>query len=343
MKILTTYLDKSISLFGLKKPWISALCADLTEASRTISYVETVGNKADSFHKMISNSDPYFLKRAYEFCARESLKKLKIKKVELAIDGKKDLYYGDEGGLHVRQIKPEHGAEEAWEYIVLSIIHPIRIPLMALPYSQGDSIDDLCIELLEFAKTLPLKITKVLFDRGFYHARLIDYLESRRGGTPLPYIIFVPKTKAVKKYLDQVKGNFGVFKHQFYYKHKKSGWCPQTTLVVCKNVGKNKNGESYDWVFATNLKPSIKLVRDYKRRWNIETGFRVMEEGKIKTKSNKPIIRLFYFLLRALFTLLWALQNSLQRHMRYKVYLRVIEKELRKEEVYKPPPIMPIF
>jgi len=343
MSILKTYLAKSISLFGFRSSWICALCADLTEAARTVSYVESVGNKADTLHKNISYSEPLYLKRAYEFCVRESLRKLNVKKVELAIDGKKDLYYGREGGINVRQIKHEHGADEVWEYIVLSIVYPIRVPLMAVPYRQGDDIDRLCIELLEFAKSLPLQITKVLFDRGFYHSHLIDYLESKKGKDSLAYLIFVPRTKAVKKYIEKTQGSFGSYEHLMPYYKGKSGWEIKTTIVVCKQAGKNKKGEPYDWVFATNLKPSRSLVEQYKRRWNIETGFRIMEEGKIKTKSNNPLIRLFYFLLRALFTLLWTLQRCLQRHVIFKVYLRIVERELRKEEVYKPPPIIPLF
>ena len=127
---------------------MSGLCSDLFEAARTISYVENAGNKADTLHKYISWSDERALKHAYEIQVRESLKKLGIKDVELAIDGKQDLYYGNNGSINVRQIKPEYGAEEAWEFITLSIVHPIRVPLMSLPYRQGDDIAEISIKLL---------------------------------------------------------------------------------------------------------------------------------------------------------------------------------------------------
>jgi hypothetical protein len=106
---------------------------------------------------------------------------------------------------------------------------------------------------------------------------------------------------------------------------KKSTYKPTTTIVVCKNAGKNREGEPYDMVFATNLKPSYSLVFEYKKRWNIETGFRVMEEGKIKSKSNNPLVRFFYFLLRCLLTLVWVLNNIMRTPMRYKSYLRNAE------------------
>lgn len=323
--------------------WISTLCADLFEASRTISYVETVSRKADTLHRYIHWSDEKEIKRGYELTVRNVLNILNVRKVELAIDGKKDLYYGNNGGLNVRQIKHEHGADEAWEFIVLSIVYPIRIPLMALPYKQGADIDNICIELLEFARSLPIIIRKVLFDRGFYHGHLIDYLESAREKMPIPYLIFVPQNDAIKDYIAQTKGNFGVFEHEMSYSREKSTWKPKTTIVVCKNVGQNKDGEPYHWVFATNLKPSIRLVREYRKRWNIETGFRIMEEGKIKTKSNSPLIRLFYFFIRAIFTMIWMLNKFTKQFMTFKRYLREVERLLRIEEEYKPPPVLPTF
>lgn len=343
MSMLTTFIDKSISLLHLGSKWISGLCADIFEASRTISYVETVGIKADTLHKYISYTDERTLKRAYELQAREAIKKLRINYVELAIDGKKDYYYGKNGSINVRQIKPEYGADEAWEFITLSVVYPIRIPLMSIPYKQGDDIATICIELLEYARSLPIRIGKVLFDRGFYIWHLIDYLESKKNGEPLPYIIFVPQNDAIKEFIAKTEGNLGVFKHKGDYSKEKSTWKPSTTIVVCKNAGKNKEGEPYDMVFATNLKPSWSLVFEYKKRWNIETGFRIMEEGKIKTKSNIPLVRFFYFLLRCLLTLLWVLNNLIRTPMRYKSYLRNVEYQLREEIIYKPPPIKAVY
>ncbi|MEK6948669.1 MAG: hypothetical protein AABX34_00495 [Nanoarchaeota archaeon] len=343
MSIIKTFIAKSISLLHLGNVWMSGLCSDLFEAARTISYVETAGNKADTLHKYICWSDERAIKQAYEIQVRESLKKLGITDVELAIDGKQDLYYGKNGSINVRQIKPEYGAEEAWEFITLSIVHPIRIPLMAIPYRQGDDIAKICIELLEYARSLPIRIRKVLFDRGFYIWHLIDYLESKKERKPLPYLILVPQNDAIKEFIDKTEGKLGVFRHSEKYSKGKSTWKPSTTIVVCKDAGKNKKGEPYDMVFATNLKPKWSLVFEYRKRWNIETGFRVMEEGKIKTKSNNPLVRLFYFLLRCLLALSWVLNNCIRRPFTYKSYLRNVEYNLSREEGYKPPPVELIY
>ena len=70
----------------------------------------------------------------------------------------------------------------------------------------------------------------------------------------------------------------------------------ETEIALVKEV------LGYDWVFATDLriKDIRKYVAIYKRRWNIETMFRVHDEARIKTKSKVPIVRLFYFLISLL-------------------------------------------
>ena len=343
MSIISHFTDLSIALPQYGNSWKSSFYADVCEAARTNSYIETYGNKADTLHKYITFSEEKALKKAYETEVRFLLKRLNLRRVELAIDGKKDLYYGKNGSINVRGIVPEHGADEVWEYIVLSTIHPVKLPLMAIRYPMGADLAKCCIELLEYARSLPIIIEKILFDRGFYNGHLIDYLESKKQGKTLPYLIFVPKNEAVERYASELEHNFGAFKHLVKYNREKTVWEAPTTIVICKNVGMNEKGEPYDWYFATNLKPSYSLVKQYRRRWNIETGFRIMEKGKIMTNSNNPVVRLFYFLLRALLSAIWVLCNIQRIHMTFKRFLKEAEIDLRRFEVNKPPAIKPIY
>lgn len=344
MSLTTKFLDISISLPSLGKTWLKNLCADLTEAARTVSYVETISNKADCLHKYIKNSDEFSIKRAFEQVSKPILRKLNLRHVKLAIDGKKDLYYGKQAGLGCRGIKRQNGTNLAWEYIVISIVEPIHLPLMAVRYYQGADLTECCIELLEYVRSLKLKVNLVLFDRGFKSAKLIDYLESKRTKKPWKYLMFVSQDDAIKEYVKKTvnaKKKWAFYNHTFSYGYKKSTWKPSTTYVVCRKVGQNRKGEWYNMVFATNIKPGYYLVTVYKKRWNIETGFRVMEEGKIKTKSNNRRIRLFYFLLRALFCVLWTLNSIIKYRYTFKRYLREVEYILRGFVKPKPPPFSP--
>ena len=346
MSIVTDYLNKSISIPWPGNNWKKELCADLAEAARTTGYVETNSNKADCLHKYVQITDEDSIKRAYEVVSNSCLKKLGIKEVELAIDGKKDLFYGKKAGLGARGIKRQNGTNLAWEYIVISVVSPVHLPLMAVRYYQGADLADLCIELLEYVRTLRLKVNFVLFDRGFKNAKLIDYLESKRMKKSWYYLIFVSQDDAIKNYIRQTEEMGKIcasYKHKFSYGYKKNTWKPETTYVVCRDAYQDKKGKWHDMVFATNLTPKYSLIQKYKKRWNIETGFRVMEEGKLKTRSNNRLIRLFYFLFRALFCLLWKINSIINHHYTFKNYLRLVEHLLRGFDKPKPPPIKPYF
>ncbi|MFW6014162.1 MAG: transposase [Nanoarchaeota archaeon] len=280
---MTHYLNKSISIPWPGNAWKKELCADIAESARTTGYMESISNKADCLHKYVQMTDENSIKRAYEVVSRSGLKKLGLNEVELAIDGKKVLFYGKKAGLGARGIKHENGTSLAREYLVVSIVSPVHLPLMAVRYYQGADLADLCIELLEYVRTLMLKVNLVLFDRGFKNAKLIDYLESKRRKKPWNYLILATQDDAIKEYIrqtDEIGKKCASYKHEFSYSYKKSTWNPSTRYVVCKDAFQDKRGKWHGIVFATNLVPKYSLIKRYKKRWNIETGFRVMEEVK---------------------------------------------------------------
>jgi len=117
----------------------------------------------------------------------------------------------------------------------------------------------------------------------------------------------------MKEFIKQTKGKIGVFEHQGKYSKDATIWKPETKIIILKGATKNEKGEPIDWCFATNQKPTLNLVRIYMKRWNIETGFRIHDEAKIKTKSSNPLIRFFYHLLSMLYILVWRLERKKQQ------------------------------
>lgn len=260
------------------------------------------------------------LRRAFELAVRQVLKEAKVKKCVLAFDTTKELYWGKNGGLNVRGIRAERGSVEAWEWLVVTTVTPFPLPLMALPYRQGDDLATLTINLLRYVKNLEVEIDYALFDRGFYSGHLIDFLKCEKIG----YLMLVPENERMKKYA-AITQSVSEFKHQINYKKDKSTWKPKTRIVVIKNV--NKNGKIFNLFFATTLPASRKLAGLYPRRWQIETNFRVMDEAKIKSKSNIPIIRYFYFLVQLLLHVAWnATKKILGIVITFKRYLAEISR-----------------
>lgn len=310
MSIIKNFIQKSVSVLRMGNLWVNKLISKLKIATFGNTYVETVSpSQSDTFHRYIKDSDENWFKRNFEICVRQILKCMNLSKVKVAFDVTEDPYWGKNGFGNTRS-KFKEKSEESWQFLTLAIVEPQFIPLMSLPYKQTDNLDDLVIELLEYLKSLQLKIELVLFDRGFYHWHLIDYLNSKKTGKSWPYLIFIPKNKKIRKYIQETKGSIGIFEHEGKYSKSSSNWKPKTNIIILKGVWNEKLKKKINWCFATNQKPSLNLIKDYKKRWNIETGFRVHDEAKIKTKSSNPLIRFFYHLLSMLYVLIWRLKQK---------------------------------
>ena len=95
-------------------------------------------------------------------------------------------------------------------------------------------------------------------------------------------------------------------------------------IVVCKDI------DDFPWIFATNIhfRTRVEYIWYYKRRWQIETNYRVEDEARIKSKSTNYLIRYFYFLVGLLLHLFWIVNKNLVYYAPFKKYLDIIEHEL---------------
>lgn len=329
MSFIKKFINGTINILGKLRVKVNEIISNLTEAARTNSYVETYGNKADTVNLHIKENSENGLKKAFEFNTRKAIRRMGLGNSVLAIDTTKDLYYGENGELNVRQIEFENGTDEAFTYVVLSIVEPRPLPLMAVPYKQGDDLATLVKELLDYAQTLKIRIECVLFDRGFYIGDLIQYLLDKR----IRYLIFVPQNDAMKTYIS-LTDNLACFEHVMEWNKYKSTWKTKTQIVIIKDYyidRKTKERKEYFWCFATNLKYSLPLIKIYKQRWQIETDFRVQDEARIKSKSNLLIVRYFYFLTSLVLMANWEVNRIENPKVTFKKYLKNIEQIFSKE------------
>lgn len=290
-KIIRKFVDKTLSLSRMGEKWFDKLIEGILEAGRTLSYVETYNpSQSDLLHKEIKKSDKKYFMKQFEKLVRFALPKMNLKNVKIAFDVTEDLTWSKKS-RHTRASVYEHHLQ-SFSFLNVSIIEPYFIPLMSVPYTMFDNLDNLVIDLVEYVRTLQLKINLVLFDRGFYHAHLIDYLSSIN----MPYLIFVPKTKAIKRYCTETE-SVKYFNHSMKYSKNKSSFSAKTNIMI------KKVNETF-WCYATNLKPCFQLMLEYKKRWNIETGFRIHDEAQIKSKSSLLLIRFYYHLIGMMLVIL---------------------------------------
>ena len=81
----------------------------------------------------------------------------------------------------------------------------------------------------------------------------------------------------------------------------------ETYLAFLKQIYDPKSDKNYDWIFSTNVEKIAlgDILKQYKKRWRIETQFRVQDEARIKCKSKEMKIRYFLFLFEQILQVQW--------------------------------------
>lgn len=241
-----------------------------------------------------------------EFAFRENAKKflnmLKIysrnRKFILSFDETEDPFYGKFNkavdNLYLHDSVEARGAKYCYKYLTVAITcnGGIRYIIDGIILKRGDYIEDYVYEMIKFVKD-KIKIEVVLFDRGFGWS-IIYKLQQLK----INYIIFWKKQGSwYKEPLRKLKkGEFCEVIKKYKYCRDKSGYWVTSKFIIVKQL-KYENVIN-DWIFATNLnkKSSEKYVMRYKKRWGIETIFRVTDDIRIYTTSTNPLIRYFLFM-----------------------------------------------
>jgi hypothetical protein len=285
------------------------LSAPLLDAAAYNTYIETVSNKADTAYLRIKESSTVRVMHAYlDYMKRLSEKfDWKAKDFILAFDYTDEDFYGDAQGFDIHGWTGERGITGKFKFLTCSIVSddiPQKIPLISVPISMGHYKHQVIGYCLSLVKPLIGTITLILFDRGFYDNNLMYDL----GETGYPYLIFVPKKKDKKEILLPMKdGERQAVIHDFSVRRDGIKHEAQNLLLFLKQFYDPDSEKQYDWVFATNVDEERlgKIVPVYKKRWRIETGFRVQDEALIKCKSKKMPVRYFLFLFEQMLQAQW--------------------------------------
>ena len=233
--------------------------------------------------------------------------KLNKKQVILAFDYTDEDFYGEVQGFDIHGWTGKDAVTGHFKFITCSIISddiPEKIPLISVPIRLGHYKSSVILHCLSLIKDYIGKINLILFDRGFYDKDLMFELTKLN----YPYLIFVPQHKDKKEILYPMKiGEQVAIYNDFKVNKNQSKYAGENILIFLKQIYDPKSEKNYNWVFATNIGEILleKVVATYKKRWRIETQFRVQDEARIKCKSKDMKVRFFFFLFEQMLQTIW--------------------------------------
>ncbi len=285
------------------------LSENLLDAAAYNTYIETIGNKADILYLRTKNSITEMATYSYlNYIKRLSLKfGWKDKRVMLAFDYTDENFYGEVQGFEIHGWTKKGGITGKFKFLTCNIISddiPEKIPLISIPIMLGHYKSYAITYCLELIKPFIGEISLILFDRGYYDKDLM-YELSRNN---YPYLIFVPKCESKKDVLENLnKGEQRIVIYNFVVNKDKTKYYGETLLTFLKEIYDPRSDKEYDWIFATNVKEVVlsNIIKTYKKRWRIETSFRIHDDAKIKCKSSEMKIRYFLFLFQQILQSQW--------------------------------------
>ncbi len=224
------------------------------------------------------------------------------KPLMIAMDWHDEMYYGNIDTEGVIGTKNSRDTNYAYEYATVSIVMKgLRFAIATIPVKEG-SVLNMVRAAIHIVNNPGIKIRVLLMDGGFFSIDAINYLISNN----INFIMHVPKMGKGSAEIDKL------YTTKSHNRKKKD----QATSRFVTIYGKDKKGEMVLYAFATNTTlPPICIFRIFKKRWGIETGYRMIRKFLAKTTSRRYTIRLLYFYLAVLLYNFWVLLN-LRAHRR---------------------------
>jgi hypothetical protein len=179
--------------------------------------------------------------------------------------------------------------------------------------TKGEPLKDVVQRLLRQAASVGVRPRLLLLDRGFYSVAVIRYLQAARYPFLMPVVCHGRSPK-------QRGGPSGSYVFRTW---KESGWSTYTlteaktqrtaTVSICvkcrnyrgqwKRHGRQALIYAY-WGFAPATPEAVFQV--YRLRFGIETSYRQMHEGRIRTTTRHPVVRLLYVGIALVLRNLWV-------------------------------------
>jgi Transposase DDE domain len=166
--------------------------------------------------------------------------------------------------------------------------------------TKGESLKEVVRRLLRQASSVGIRTRLLLLDRGFYSVAVVRYLQAAR----VPFLMPVVCHGRSPKHPDGPTGSY-VFRAW-----KVSGWSGHTLrdakgrtasvsiCVKCRNYrGQwNRHGRQALVYAYWGYRPTTpgSVFATYRLRFGIESSYRQMHEGRIRTTTRRPVVRLLY-------------------------------------------------
>jgi putative transposase len=232
----------------------------------------------------------------------------------MAIDLHRVAYYkrGQTPPPHVRKGQRLAGTRYAHDYATASLLRKGQYYVVAVtPYDPGESLADVTRRLLRQAAALGFSPRYVFMDRAFWSADVFRYLQRARS----PFVIPVQARGRTAEAPGGPTGTQAFLqgcpsgRYTYRVANRQKQTACVTILVQQRNhAGRKGQHGRYAWAYAlwrVDLATARSAQESYRRRFRIESSYRLLETGRGRTSSRDEGLRLWYVALAVLLVNQW--------------------------------------
>ena len=236
---------------------------------------------------------------------QELIKTLKTgKSYEFAIDLTDDPYYGKIDSSNEEYIisgQAKKSTNSFYSYISLYITNKNeRFTVSVLPVEKNKTMVEYLFYFIDLIKRLNFKIKVLCLDRGFYSIDVFEFLQNNKISHIVPVI---KRGEQMKQLLNGNKAR----SEQYVMRNSKKKILLNIVIDVKYLKGKRgkKGCENLGFVFFGLKWSPRKVSTVYRRRFAIESSYRMRNIVKPKTSSKNADLRYFYTLISFLLKNIW--------------------------------------
>lgn len=235
--------------------------------------------------------------------------------IQCGLDIHKIPWYGETRDIHVLGMERVRGTNFGHGYASIECVNTReRFTPAALPLTQFTTKKQIITSLVQETR-VHADLSLLFLDREFFDVESLTTLMD----LSICFVMPAVHNTAVKRIIISARSQnqpipgrkeCAFITRYTMVKRKQS---VTVTLVVILYPPK-KSGENWDeFAYVTNipvtLNTALVFAESYRKRWGIETGYRVKEEVRGKTCSQNYVIRLLFQMLSILLYNLWHLCN----------------------------------
>ena len=304
-----------VSIFGYTaavRRWTTASCM-LARGHRESPCGEWISN-------ICLRVDPYGMAKSLEKVMSANLERLQSlrlfagKRVDIAIDMHLIPRWDRKHGAELVRSKSKGKTGSFERYIAAQCINPgIQMVLALLHMPALEDTACYVRKTISMCRRTGAKIGTVMLDREFFSTDVIRVLEDLGVDYLIPCVNTAGVVKAIEEFSRGERPAVSVFR----IAKSKNDYVEYTMHITGRKKKSKKKSKSESCVekpeekyiaFATN-RSDIDLKR-YSERWMIETGFRMIENQRVRTRSRSVTVRTLCFLYSLVLFNSWVLANA---------------------------------